>query len=110
VRPCAALRRSAQEYAMVMARTDYYGHVGPDGTQPWDRMRSEGYRWRQAAENIAAGQTTIQQVMTAWIQSPHHYANLIDPDLRHVGFGFAADVSSTYRSYWVQNFGRGKGC
>jgi len=95
---------------MLMASQNYYGHVGPDGRQPWDRMRSQGYRFRQAAENIAAGQTTIEQVMTAWIQSPHHYANLIDRDLRHVGFGFAANVGSTYQTYWVQNFGRGTGC
>ena len=110
VHACAALRRSAQEYAMVMASTNSYGHVGPDGTQPWDRMTRQGYRWRSASENIAAGQRAVQQVVDAWITSPRHYATLVNPRLRHVGFGFAFNAGSTYRAYWVQDFGLGSGC
>lgn len=110
LRPCPALRRSAQGYATLMATDDHYGHVGPDGSQPWDRIQRQGYVWRAAAENIAAGQLTIAQVMSAWVASPAHYADLVNPVFRHVGFGHAGDVDSTYGSYWVQNFGRGHGC
>jgi uncharacterized protein YkwD len=110
VRACAALRRSAQSYAGLMASTDSFGHIGPDGSQPWDRMRSQGYTYRTAAENIAAGQGSVDQVMREWIASPAHYANLVNPLFRHVGFGHAGDASSTYRGYWVQDFARGGGC
>jgi uncharacterized protein YkwD len=108
--PCGALRRSAQEYAMVMASTSTFGHVGQDGSEPWTRMTRQGYTWRVAAENIAAGQATIEQVVQDWVLSPEHYANLINPSLRHVGFGYSSDPTSTYGSYWVQNFGSGRGC
>ena len=93
-----------------MASADTFAHVGPDGTEPWDRMTRQGFVWRVAAENIAAGQSTIDEVMDAWVNSPEHYANLVNPALRQVGFGYAYDTGSTYGGYWVQNFGRGSGC
>jgi uncharacterized protein YkwD len=93
-----------------MATDDHYGHVGPDGSQPWERMRQQGYAWRAAAENIAAGQMTIDQVMSAWVASTPHYTDLVNPVFRHVGFGHAHNAGSTYGHYWVQNFARGRGC
>jgi uncharacterized protein YkwD len=108
--PCAALRRSAQDYAGTMATTSTFAHVGPDGSQPWDRMKRQGYAWRTAAENIAAGQSRIADVMDAWVHSPGHYENLVNPDLRQVGFGYAYDPDSAYGAYWVQDFGSGRGC
>jgi uncharacterized protein YkwD len=84
--------------------------VGPDGSQPWDRMSAHGYQWREAAENIAAGFNDVDAVMTGWRNSPGHYANIISPTLEHVGFGSATNPSSIYGNYWVQNFGRGGTC
>jgi len=110
VRGCAALRRSAQGYAGTMASTDSYGHIGPDGSQPWDRIRAQGYAWRTAAEDIAAGQTTIDEVMQGWISSPGHYVNLVNPSYRHIGFGYALNAKSTYLGYWVLDLGGGGRC
>jgi uncharacterized protein YkwD len=110
LRSCSALRRSAQGYASTMATSNHFAHEGVDGSEPWDRMQRQGYRWRDAAENIAAGQQSVAEVMDDWIASPEHYANLVNPHVRDVGFGFADDTRSTYGSYWVQNFGRGHGC
>ena len=110
LKPCPALRRSAQDYAMVMSSRDHYGHIGPDGSEPGERMLREGYRWRVIAENIAAGQRTIVEVVEAWVDSPGHYANLVNPAYRHVGLGHGSSEGSEYGDYWVQNFGRGRGC
>lgn len=110
VKMCAALGRAAQGYASLMASQDYYAHVGPDGTEPWDRMRGQGYRWRSVGENIAAGQRDVGGVMADWIASPDHYANLVNPAFRHVGFGHAVGEGTQFGNYWVQDFGRGRGC
>lgn len=110
LKACASLRRAAQGYAGVMARTSTVSHVGPDGTWPWDRMRAEGFRFRAAAENLATGQTSIEQVLGDWSISPPHQANLMDPRMTQVGFGFASDPQGSGRGYWVQDFGRGAGC
>ncbi len=93
-----------------MARRDFFGHLGPDGRDPWDRMRAEGYQWRGAGENIAAGQRGVSSVMSSWRRSPAHYAILVNPAFTHVGFGYARDGSSTYTRYWVQEFGFGGRC
>ena len=113
VRPvemCPALTRSAQHYAKVMATEGFFDHVGPDGSQPWDRMAAMGYRWRQAAENIAAGQPRVYEVMQAWRSSARHLASMTDPEFTHVGFGHAAASSGPYPNYWVQDFGAGGRC
>lgn len=110
VKPCPALRRAAQQYATVMSTRDHFGHVGPEGSQPAERMMREGYRWRALAENIAAGQRTVADVMASWVASPGHYANLVNPAFRHVGLGHASSDAGAYDDYWVQDFGRGRGC
>ena len=92
-----------------MSTRDHYGHVGPDGSQPGERMVREGYRWRAYAENIAAGQRSVAAVMADWIASAGHYANLVNPAYRHVGLGHASTGVSEYGDYWVQDFGRGTG-
>jgi uncharacterized protein YkwD len=107
---CAPLGLSAQKYAHVMAARDFFGHRGPDGRQPWDRMRAEGYQWRGAGENIAAGQRGVAAVMASWRGSPPHYANLVNPAFTHVGFGYSRKDSSHYATYWVQEFGYGGRC
>ncbi len=110
LKPCPALRRAAQQYATVMSARDHYDHVGPDGSQPAERILREGYRWRAVAENIAAGQRSVATVMGDWIASASHYANLVNPAYRHVGLGHASTATGVYGDYWVQDFGRGRGC
>ena len=106
--PCAPITASAQGYADAMARTGLFAHTGPDGSQPWDRMRAQGYRWSKASENIAKGQPDVATVMAAWIASPGHHENLVDPGVRHVGLGLAVDGGGTH--WWVQEFGAGGTC
>jgi uncharacterized protein YkwD len=107
---CANLTAAAQDYASVMATKNHYGHVGLDGSQPWDRMTASGYAWQGAGENIAGGFDTTTAVMAGWRASPHHYDNLVNPSYTHIGLGRASDPTSTYHSYWVQDFGYGGAC
>lgn len=107
---CANLTSAAQDYATLMATKNHYGHVGLDGSQPWDRIAATGYKWSGAGENIAGGFDTTTAVMDGWRASPGHYANLVNPAYTHIGLGRALDASSTYHSYWVQDFGYGGDC
>ena len=76
-----------------------------DGRTPFDRMTAAGYRYSTAAENIAAGQRTPQDVMTAWMNSPGHRANILNCALKQIGVGYATGSSSQYGAYWTQDFG-----
>lgn len=61
---------------------------------------SDRYGW---GENIAAGYSTPESVMQAWLNSTGHRANIEKPTFRAIGVGAAA--SSTGRLYWTQEFG-----
>jgi uncharacterized protein YkwD len=107
---CAALRldqslaSAAQKYSADMARTGVFSHTGTDGSDPGDRMRAAGYDTSRGwAENIAWGQSSPSAVMTAWMGSPGHRANILNCSLRALGVGVARNSSG--RIYWTQDFG-----
>lgn len=86
----ATLEAVAVAHAADMKARGYFDHVAPDGTAPWDRARAAGYcRTAAIAENIAEGQTSEQQVLTAWANSPGHMRNMLDG--RFIRFGLGRD-------------------
>ncbi len=112
---CAPLQTSsqltaaAQGHSQDMAINDYFSHTSLDGRSPWDRIRAEGYNFRSAAENIAAGYPTPASVMEAWMNSNGHRANILNCDLEDIGVGYYYLNNDTgnvnYRHYWTQDFG-----
>ena len=47
-----------------MGDRNYFEHEAPEGTSPFERMTRAGYEWSGAAENIAMGQPTAEDVMS----------------------------------------------
>ncbi|MFB6815151.1 CAP domain-containing protein [Streptomyces sp. NPDC056347] len=96
--PLASL---AQNYSEDMAARGFFDHTDPDGRSPWDRASKAGVRGL-AAENIARGQANAQAVMTAWMNSPGHRANILNCDYKTFGLGvhFASGGP-----WWTQEFG-----
>jgi uncharacterized protein YkwD len=101
----ATLTRVAQAHAEDMLENDFFSHDSQDGTSAFARMTAAGYRYSRAAENIAAGQRTPESVMTTWMNSSGHKANILDCALTELGVGYAAGSGATYGQYWVQDFG-----
>lgn len=101
---CNTLNKSAQGYAEVMATQDFLAHEGKDGSTPSQRAQSAGYGI-YVGENIAAGYASVKEVMTGWTNSPGHFENVINSEYMHVGFGMASNQETTYKTWWVQNFG-----
>jgi uncharacterized protein YkwD len=101
----SALTKAAQAHAQDMLSHNYFSHNSQDGTSPFTRMTAAGYRWSSAAENIAAGQHTPADVMTSWMNSSGHRANILNCGLKNIGVGYAAGSGATYGQYWVQDFG-----
>jgi uncharacterized protein YkwD len=101
----ATLTAVAQAHSQDMATHNYFDHNSQDGRTPFDRMTAAGYRYSTAAENIAAGQRTAQDVMTGWMNSPGHRANILNCALKEIGVGYATASSSQYGVYWTQDFG-----
>ncbi|MDQ3239295.1 MAG: CAP domain-containing protein [bacterium] len=100
------LQKAAQDYATSMAELNFFSHTGKDHSTFVRRISSAGYtNFKWVGENIAAGQTTPQAVMQAWMNSQGHKANILNVKAQDIGVGYAYSSSSTYKRYWVQDFG-----
>ncbi|WP_162176599.1 CAP domain-containing protein [Deinococcus frigens] len=99
----ARLGQAAQNHAADMAARDYFNHVSPDGGTLTGRISASGYPWRAIAENIAAGQTSAQEVVSGWVRSEGHCRNLMNASYTELGIGLAQGAGG--RRYWVQDFG-----
>lgn len=99
------LDRAAQDRADDMVRRSYYAHASPEGHPFTAAVDRAGYAAWTAAENIAYGQQTVDQVMAQWLDSPGHRKNVLDPRVSEAGFGFAPGAPDAKpQLVWVQIF------
>jgi uncharacterized YkwD family protein len=80
----------------------YFDHNSPTYGSPFDMMKKFGITYRSAGENIAMGQRTPQEVMTAWMNSEGHRKNILNSSFTEIGIGIAKDKNG--RMYWTQMF------
>lgn len=103
----AALSRSAVWKSMNMAGLNYFDHNDdPIGRSVGQRLAACGWPSNLGwGENIAYGYATPDQVMSGWLNSPGHKANIENPSFTTIGVGVAANAQGIY--YWTQDFGQG---
>lgn len=97
------LNQAAQRHSDDMAYNGIFSHTGTDGSSPASRVSAAGYRWSYVAENIAAGYSSAQRVISGWLKSPGHCANIMSARARDIGVGRASSSSSRYGVYWTLN-------
>jgi uncharacterized protein YkwD len=106
VRWSNTLAEASRLHAEDMAHHNYFSHRGRDGSNPGQRVRRAGYRYRTIGENIAAGrQMNPEDAVAGWIRSPGHCANLMNPGFTEMGAAFAVNARSEQGVYWTQAFG-----
>jgi uncharacterized protein YkwD len=118
LRPNMRLRRAAQGHSESMAAGGYFDHVSPGGATPLARMRAVGYisgrtRGYEVGENIGWGtlwKATPQAIVAAWMASPGHRANILDPRFRDTAVGVAAHLPRSLSggqsgAVYTQDFG-----
>lgn len=101
----AALRQAAQLHSQDMADQNYMEHTSKDGRTFAQRIRAAGYAGGSIGENVAAGYSTPQAVMTGWMASTGHCANIMNATYRSIGVGYGYNAASNYDHYWTQDFG-----
>jgi uncharacterized protein YkwD len=97
----APLSQAAAVHAHDLARSDRVSHFGSDGSTPWDRVRRAGFEARVAAENVGAGQQTIEELFISWAQSEAHNRNLLNPLATHMGVALAFEPESEFKTFWT---------
>lgn len=96
------LQAAAQGHSDDMVARNFFDHTDPSGRSPGDRITAAGYRWSTYGENIAYGQRTPAAVMSAWMNSSGHRANILNCKFRNIGVGVTLKSGTPY---WTQNFG-----
>lgn len=92
----------ARAHSSDMINRGFFSHTNPDGESPFDRLKNNGISYRTAAENIAYGQKTPADVMSAWMNSSGHRANILNKNVTELGVGAVKNNNGTI--YWTQVF------
>ena len=91
------LSEVATAKAQDMYDNNYFSHTSPTYGSPFDMLKTFGVSYRTAGENIAYGQRSAQQVMTDWMNSSGHRANILNASYTKLGVGYV-------NGKWVQLF------
>lgn len=96
------LSRVARYKSQDMIDKGYFAHQSPTYGSAFNMMESFGLHFTAAAENIAYGQRTPQDVMNDWMGSPGHRNNILSRVYNQIGVGVAKASNGTF--YWTQMF------
>lgn len=93
------LSNVARDKSGDMATSNYFDHTSPTYGSPFDMIRAYGITYQTAGENIAKGQRTPEEVVTAWMNSQGHRENILNGNFTHIGVGFVEQGN-----HWTQMF------
>jgi uncharacterized protein YkwD len=92
------LMNSAQAHSVLMARTNKLSHDG------WiEGIMRAGYSGFFLGQNAAVQARSPESVVAAWVGSPGHLKNILNPNYKDSGVGCIRDARG--RSWWTQDFG-----
>lgn len=81
--------------------TASFSHLRPDGDDCFSAFEEMGIKNVYMGENLAMGQKSSSSVMSAWMKSSGHKANILSSEFKRVGVA-CAESGGMY--YWVQVF------
>lgn len=86
--PNSMLTIAGQSKADDMQNRHYFAHVDPDGNYIWDKIIAAGYSpYLQLGENLAIEFYDTESLISAWMNSPTHRANILQEGFRDQGMG-----------------------
>jgi uncharacterized protein YkwD len=112
------LQMAAQGHSEEMSLGDYFEHRGLQGATPLSRMRAAGYVYNsrlgyELGENLGWGTlrlATPGAIVAAWMASPGHRENILDPRYRDTAIGVSPDPPASLAhgqagAVYTQDFG-----
>jgi uncharacterized protein YkwD len=99
---------AAQSKTDDMQARHYFAHVDPDGHYIWDKIVAAGYTpYLELGENLAIEFFDTDSLISAWMNSPTHRANLLNDGFRDQGMGltFGDAAKGQYHSAIANTFG-----
>jgi len=81
----ARLEAAAQAKGENMLAENYWAHTSPSGKTPWQFILAQGYDYVYAGENLAKDFAHSREAINAWMASPSHKANIVNPNYKNIG-------------------------
>lgn len=111
----SALSAAARRHTVDMVTRNYFDHVSKSGADVVDRLTQTGYiggaRSWTVGENLAWGsgtRSTPREIVSAWMDSPGHRANILQRRFREIGIGVvfqAPNGASSTAATYTTTFG-----
>jgi len=102
----SSLSEAAAGKARDMFTDQYWSHTSPSGKEPWDFIKSVNYNYKIAGENLARDFDSTPPMMAAWMNSPTHKANIMNPRYRDIGLAVVdGKLKGVETTLVVQMFG-----
>lgn len=100
------LIQAAQMKADDMALKSYFGHTSPEGITPWYWIAKAGYEFIYAGENLGMNYADSKELENAWLDSPKHRENILNPHFTEVGIAHSKGIYQGQEvTFIVQMFG-----
>ncbi len=96
----AKLSEAAQVRAVEIEKS--FSHTRPDGRYFSSVFAEHGISYRYSGENIAWGQKSPEEVVTAWMNSAGHRANILNANFTQLGVGYRQNAKGV--NYFTQLF------
>lgn len=95
------LQKVAATHAALMASKGKLAHSFGASTKLRARTNAVGFAGNRIAENIAAGQTSLDAVLAAWKSSSGHRRNMLGQNYNYFGLAVSSNSSAQYVHYWA---------
>jgi uncharacterized protein YkwD len=96
LKPSHHLATAALGHSKDMLKRRFFEHAGPGGPSFQARLTRIHYQGSSAAENIGYGSNFNAKLMVqAWMNSPPHRANILDPRSKFAGIGIGNGIPVT---------------
>jgi uncharacterized protein YkwD len=100
------LQNAATAHSTDMAANNFFAHQSPtNGSTLRERVPAAGYNYSSAGENLAAGQSSIAQVVAEWLASPSHCATMLKANFVDMGVSCKSNAGTVYGTYWTMELG-----
>jgi hypothetical protein len=104
------LADAARRKAANMFSENYWAHNSPSGKSPWVWFKEAGYNYIYAGENLAKDFGDTSRMMSAWMASPTHKENIVNPKYQEIGIAVVpGNLQGNDTVLVVQLFGASNG-
>lgn len=94
LKPAHVLQVAAQAKVNDEAKRHYFAHISPQGKGPWEWIGFNN-NYTVVGENLAEGYNTTSSLVQAWMNSPTHRENILEPYWKVTGFGIVQEGKVT---------------